>query len=212
MVRDSLALLTLLCAASVATAQDTPPVPATAAGAPTDEQLHDELRALRADMERALNERDLDGLMKHLDEQVVFTTMNSDVARGPAAIKAYFQKMLEGPGAVVQTVKSHFEADDLSILHDRATAVAFGHSDDHYTLTDGTAFDVKARWSTTLLRKAGAWKIASFHYSTNVFDNPILGAQRRILLLGGAGLAAVCALVFFGVGFKLAKRQGRAPA
>lgn len=199
--------LLLLCVAGLAAAQDTP-----AAAAPTDEQLHDELRALRADMERALNERDLDGLLKHLDEQVVFTTMNSDVARGPAAIKAYFQKMLEGPGAVVQTVKSRFEADDLSILHDRATAVAFGHTDDHYTLTDGSSFDVKARWSSTLLRKGGAWKIASFHYSTNVFDNPILNAQRRLLLLGGGALAAGCALVFGVVGFRLGKRQGRAPA
>jgi uncharacterized protein (TIGR02246 family) len=207
MTRAPIALL-LLCLASVATAQDPPPAQA---GALTDEQLHDELRAVRADMERALNARDLDGLLKHLDEQVVFTTMNSDVARGPAAIKAYFQKMLEGPGAVVKTVQSHFEADDLSILHDRATAVAFGHTDDHYTLTDGSSFDVKARWSTTLLRKAGVWKIASFHYSTNVFDNPILSAQRRVLLLGGGGLAAVCALVACLVGWKLGKRQGRAP-
>lgn len=200
------ALLLLLCVAGHAAAQDTP------AAAPTDEQLHEELRAVRADMERALNERDLDGLLSHLDEQVVFTTMNGDVARGPAAIKAYFQRMLEGPGAVVQTVKSRFEADDLSILHDRATAVAFGHTDDHYTLTDGSSFDVKARWSTTLLRKAGKWKIASFHYSTNVFDNPILNAQRRLLLLGGGVLSALCALVFGLVGWKLGKRQGRAPA
>lgn len=203
-MRASLALLLLVCSASLATAQDTP-------AALTDDQLHDELRAVRADMERALNERDLDGLLKHLDEQVVFTTMNSDVARGPAAIKAYFQKMLEGPGAVVQTVTSRFEADDLSILHDRATAIAFGHTDDHYTLTDGSSFDVKARWSTTLLRKAGAWKIASFHYSTNVFDNPILTAQRRVLLIGGGVVAAVAALVACLVGFKLGKSR-RAPA
>ncbi len=204
-----LLLLSLVCL-TPAVAQDAPP--GASPTTPTDAQLHDELRAVRADMERALNERDLDALLSHLDPEVVFTTMNGDVARGPEAIRAYFLRMLEGPAAVVKAVRSSFEADDLSILHGRDTAIAYGRSSDHYTLNDGSVFDVEARWSSTLLRKDGRWKIASFHYSTNMFDNPILGAQRRVLLLGGAAAAAACGLVALLVGRALGKRAARAPA
>lgn len=162
------------------------------------EDLHNGLRALKTTMEKALNKGDIDTIVAHADERVVFTTMNGDVVRGKEGVREYFNKMMTGPDRVVESVTSKFEVDDLSILHGDDMAIAFGDTEDHYVLTDGRVFDVKARWSSTMLLRGDRWVVASFHYSTNMFDNPILDAQRRYLLMGaGAVVLIVAGLAFF---------------
>ena len=185
-------------------------------------QLHDELRSLAATMEKALNSGDIDTIASRVTNDVVFTTMNGDVVRGRDGVRAYFAKMMEGPDRIVETVTSHFTPDDLSILLDDHTAVAFGSSADHYVLRSGPAMDITARWSGTMVHRGGGggneglppqsgtgrWYVASFHYSANVFDNPILAAQRRVLLLALAGVAVVVGVI----GFLLGRRAGRRSA
>lgn len=172
---------------------------------PNVDQLHDELRAVRAAMERALNERDLGALVENVTSDVVFTTMNGDVVRGAEQIRDYYAQMMQGEDRVVESVTVSFIPDALSILYDGDTAIAFGATDDHYELADGRAFDVAARWTATLLRRDGRWRIAAFHYSTDMFDNPVLATQRRVLI----GIAAGAALVAFLVAFLLGRAVGR---
>lgn len=178
--------------------------------AQTVEQIHNELRAVRDAMEKALNERDVDGLLSHVTPDVVFTTMNSDVARGPEAIRAYFAKMLEGDGKLVEKVTTHFKPDALSLLYGGdSTAVAYGVSEDHYELTTGQVFDIEARWTATLVRQEGRWLIAAFHYSTNVFDNPLIDAQRSVLIKVASGAVLIAFLIAFFLGRSLGKRSAR---
>lgn len=170
---------------------------------------HDALRALKSRMQDALNAQNLDGLLEHVTEDVVFTTMNGDVVRGPDEVRAYFARMMEGEEKVVESLSASFEADDLSILVRPDVALAFGQTDDHYTLSDGTSMDIAARWTATLVRDEGdEWKVQAFHYSTNMFDNPVLEAQRSVLImvmiLGGL---AIFALAFW-IGRKLGRRAG----
>lgn len=176
---------------------------------PTPEQLHQELRALKATMEKALNGMDIDTIIANVTEDVVFTTMNGDVARGRNDIRKYFEVMMKGPNPRVTSLRAHFEADDLSHLYGNNVAVSFGSSKDHYTLANGDAFDVSARWSGTMVRHDGRWRIANFHYSTNMFDNPVLDAQRKIMLIGAAGTSAVLMLVAFLIGRARGKRLGK---
>src|SRR5215210_4064987 len=106
------------------------------AQAPED-PAHQALRGLKATMEKALNARDLDTIVANVDPNVVFTTMNGDVCRGPEQIRAYFHKMLNAPGHIVKDVKVSFEVDALTSLYGGDTGVAYGSSRDHYELTDG---------------------------------------------------------------------------
>lgn len=195
-------ILMLIILSGAGYAQDTP---LAAMSEATLEQRHQELRDLRATMERALNERDLETIVAHVTDEVVFTTMNGDVVRGPEGIRAYFEKMMTGPGAIVESITSSFVADDLSIFLKDDVAIAFGYSDDHYVLTNGMVFDIRARWSGTMVRREDQWKIASFHYSANVFDNPILDAQRRTLLR----ISAIVALVVLVLGFIAGRKSAR---
>lgn len=174
---------------------------------PSVDQLHDELRAVRATMETALNEKDLDALTAHVTPDVVFTTMNGDVVHGPDGIRDYYRKMMEGEDRVVDSISAHFVPDDLSILLDPDAAVAFGSTEDRYELAGGRTFEVAARWTATLVRRDGAWKIAAFHYSTNMFDNPVLDAQRSALVKAAIGAALVAFVLALLVGRALGRRS-----
>ena len=201
------ALLTVqpLAKAAPASTETAAAVPTTTAisSVPADDALHQQLRDLRDRMQTALNQRDLNSLLDNVADNVVFTTMNGDRVIGKEGIRQYFDTMLNGPNPLVRSVTTQFEVEALSHLYNGDTAVAFGHSNDHYELGNGQTINVSPQWSATLVRQDGRWLIANFHYSVNMFDNPILGAQRT-LLLGSAAGGIVGAL---GVGFWLGRRR-----
>ncbi len=182
-----------------------PAAVASAAAAPSDEQLHQELRDLKATMETALNGRDIDAILANVHEQVVFTTMNGDVVTGRDSVRAYFDKMMNGPGKVVESVRASFVPEALSILHGGDMAISWGHTADQYELTTGQSLAIAARWSATMVRRDNKWLIANFHYSTNMFDNPVLATQRKLLIGGGVAGALVLGVV----GFLLGRRRRR---
>lgn len=161
------------------------------APAPSPEAVHDELRKLRDDVLAAIERNDFDTIQPHLHPNVVFTPMNGEVCRGPQEIRAYFDKMLKGPDAIVKNVRFEVEVDRLTDLYGD-TGLAYGSSNDHYTLANGMDFPVKTRWTCALVRENGRWLISAFHASANVFDNPILerATQGAKLRWGGLGLVA----------------------
>ncbi len=186
----------LLVLSQPVVAQPPASVPAAAA-TPSDDQLHQELRDLKAAMEAALNSRNIDAILANVDEQVVFTTMNGDVVTGREGVRAYFDKMMNGAAKVVESVRASFVPEALSILHGGDMAISWGHTADQYELTTGQSLAIEARWSATMVRRDGRWLIANFHYSTNMFDNPVLSAQRKLLIGGGVAGALVLGVVGF---------------
>lgn len=204
-------VLTLLTAPVWAQGETAPPADAAAAP-PTeatgitypqpaaDALVHDELRALAKTMEEALNKRDLDALLANVDDDLVFTAMNAEAGYGKQHVRDYFNKMLNGPDKVVENINVDFVPDKLVVFYGPDVAVSAGNAASHYELTSGMKFDVMARWTATLVRKNGHWLVASFHYSTNMFKNPVLDAQRKFLLLAGGGAALLLAIIGFFVG------------
>lgn len=162
-----------------------------------DEPVHQALRQLKVTMEKALNERDLDAIVANVDPNVVFTTMNGDVCRGPAEIRAYFNKMLTAPGHIVKDVHVSFEADALTTLYGGDAGVAIGRSHDRYELTNGQTFEINGRWTCTMVRSGDRWVIAAFHYSANVFDNPILTKLKSMAWPIGIGALLLGILLGF---------------
>lgn len=178
------------------------PVPEAAA--------HDELRALQAVMEQALNQGDLEGLLAHVDDDVVFTAMNAAVGRGKQGIRDYFNQMMVGPDRIVESVTMDLVPDGLSRFYGPEMATAAGSAPSRYVLTNGLDFEVDGRWTATLVRKQGRWLVATFHYSTDVFNNPVLDLQRKWLLIAGGVFSLLLAAVAYLVGRRASRRVGRA--
>jgi uncharacterized protein (TIGR02246 family) len=179
------------------------------ADASTPENLHKGLRDLKSTMQRALSEMDLNTLLANVTDDVVFTTMNGDVALGREGIRKYFDTMMKGPKRVVSSINANFEADELSHLYGTDLAVAWGSSKDRYEMVVGGTLDVKARWSGTMVRRDGRWLIANFHYSTNMFDNPALDSQRKIFLIGALVGGLILAIVAFWLGTVRGRRRDK---
>lgn len=153
---------------------------------------HQALRAMRDAFVGAYNRGDINGMLAVCDENVAFTAMDGRVSHGHSGIRSYHEQMLSGPRPRVKsTAIDAVEADQLTTLYDGAFGVATGWADTSYKLADGLTFACRVRWSNSMVKKDGAWKIVSVHTSTNVFDNPILNLSKKAAGYTAAATAAV---------------------
>jgi ketosteroid isomerase-like protein len=188
-----LALIALLFAASGAAAQD----PGRANDKAKQEATHDEIRALRDGLLAAIKAKNADAAIEYLHPDVVVTAQDGTeqkTFRKHAGVRDYLGRQLTGPGAPIKSLEPALTVDELTILHGDDTGIAFGSTKDHYVLTDGQEFDLPTRWSATLVRHEGRWKVANVHLSTSWFDNPVTNTLKRQLYLVG-GIAAAAGLV-----------------
>jgi len=211
-------VLLLLCGGAQGQATPEGAGPAAAAASAETAAVHDQLRKLRDEMMAAWQRRDIDGVLAHVDPDVVVTWQNGEVNRGPDAIRRFYKEMLEGEGSILSNLVSTLNVDDLSILHGPDTAIAFGSIHDEFTfkravtasaaIGAGNTLALTSRWTATLVRKAGEWKLASYHVSANVFSNPVqdlaVKAAGRIGAIVGFLIGAVIALL---LGWALRRRS-----
>jgi hypothetical protein len=173
----------------------------------TPEKLHEELRALRDGLIKATNEANVDALLLLLHPNVVVTWQNAEVSRGRTGVKEYLTRMMSGPNRVVTSFQTNPTVDELTILHGDDAGIAFGRSQDRFVLTSGMDFELNGRWSATMVREEGRWQVASFHASTNLFDNPVLNLTKRTTIWSGIGGVVLGALIGLFVGRAMRKRS-----
>lgn len=171
--------------------------------------IHEELRALRTAMLDAWMRRDLDALLVHVDPDVVVTWHNGEVSRGHEGIRKFYAEVLGGEDAIIASIDSTLEMQELSILHAPDAAVAFGTIRDEITFNQsaagaafigaGTEIALDSHWTATLARKNGRWLLTAYHVSANIFSNPVLSlatsATRWIAGLVGLLAGIVLAIV-----------------
>lgn len=166
-------------------------MPATAQVPPTNPAAHVELRAVKDRLVAAVNKKDEAALLAELDPKVSFTAMNNETFHGTDGAKAYFHRMLVGSSRVVEDMSLSATPDDLAILYSGdSAAVATGTSNAHFKIMGRKEFDVPLRWTATLVKNDNGWKVASAHFSANMFDNPIMNEIKHLTwwIAGGVGL------------------------
>lgn len=162
---------------------------------------HDQLRELLKRGAEALNTRKLDAMAPYLHPDFTVVTVDNRKLRGLPEFKQYWNGLFEGKDAVLKSIETKPEADDLSRFLDDNTGMSFGTSDDRYTFNDGDVRQMKSRWSAVVQKDGDAWKIVSVHFSANLLDNPVLDAakqavQKWALIAGAIGIAVGLALGF----------------
>ncbi|MBT9585946.1 nuclear transport factor 2 family protein [bacterium] len=171
------------------------------------EAEHQALRAMRDTFVAAYNQGDIEGMLAVLDENVSFTAMNGEVCHGHADVRNYHEKLRMGSRPVVKSTSvDAIEADRLTVLYGDSFGVATGWADTSYKLADGLVFSCRLRWSNTMTKHSGTWKIASFHTSSNLFDNPILALSKKAASYTAAATAAVGLAVGGALGWFLRRR------
>lgn len=169
---------------------------AAPAAAQPEDPAHEELRSMRAALLGAITAGDIERVLPMLDDNVVITWQNGEVNRGHAGVKAFFERMgRQSFGGY----KVPPEPDELTILHGGDTGISFGRSVGQFNVL-GSSWEFENRWTATLVKRDGQWKLASYHVSWNALDNPLLNAATQSLypativalvaglLLGGLGM------------------------
>ena len=140
------------------------------------------------DIETSLNTRDVSLMLKHLDPEVIVTYQNGEATQGHDGLRDYYSRMMEGASAIVKEYGTVATVGAPAVFHGD-TATAYGTSIDSFVLVGGLEFALDSNWSTSMQKQDGKWRVLSLHFSTNVFDNPILNnATRMNWLAGGGGL------------------------
>jgi len=202
-----LLILGLLIGSTTATAQTARPAPA-----PTPAQieaLHNDLRAVRDRLVQAVNQKNIVALTAELSPQVAFTAINNDTVTGIENVKAYFDRMMGGSSRFLNDFSIKVESDSLSTLYaDNRVAVATGRADTFLDLRGGSGmkYTVPLRWTATLERTTGPWKLAAIHFSADLSDNPYLSALSTFW----KWVAALIGIAGLGLGYLIAWKRGRA--
>jgi uncharacterized protein (TIGR02246 family) len=159
-------------------------------GGSDEDPAHDELRTLRDGLFDAYEKRDLKGVLSHVHRDVIVTWQNGEINHGREELRAFYERMMVGENRIVESVQSKLTVDDLSILYGDDTAIAFGSLEDDFKLTEGAEFNLRSRWTATMVKEGNQWLVAAFHVSANLFDNPLLTtAKNALYTIGGIALA-----------------------
>ncbi len=167
----------------------------TNAFAMPDEHAPDaeQIQALLQEIEVATNSRDIQRLLRHATDDIVMLSKNGETLVGKRAVDAYVNRMLGAAGAALKRMHTRVIQDGVPTIHG-GLAMAHGTSDDVYEFQGGMQLAIVTSWSATLVRQDREWKIASLHFSFNLFDNPLLnGARQSATLAAAAGL--VCGML-----------------
>src|SRR5262245_10162128 len=167
---------------------------------------HDELRAFKKSLVDAVKKGDLEEQLKHAHKDIVVTWQNGETVRGIDALREFYKKNVSQQ-KIFQGYKEPPEPAELTILHGDNAGISYGTSVAHYKLL-GMEFDLKNHWTATVVKDGGQWKIAAYHVSGNILDNPVLNAAKNWLYWVG-GIALAAGLI---VGLLIGRRRARATA
>ncbi|MEC5385288.1 nuclear transport factor 2 family protein [Uliginosibacterium sp. H3] len=143
------------------------------------------------DVEKGINDSNIDLMARHFDDKAVITWLNAETSRGPQGVKDYFARMVgDAPGAVLSKYATHPKISGPATFYGDV-AVASGTMEDEFTPHKRSVFKFDSRWTATLNKTGGEWKIVALHLSTNSFNNALTDELRQLSIYTGAGGAAV---------------------
>src|SRR5262249_35994604 len=128
-------------------AQDPKVGPAAKVAADPNDPRHDELRAFRNAVVKSINDRDIDGLLKHLHPDVVVVWQNAEISRGHKGVRDYYLKTLGGPDAVLESYTIAPHVDELTIFYPGNTGISYGTTISRFKFKNGDTFDLNGPWS-----------------------------------------------------------------
>jgi uncharacterized protein (TIGR02246 family) len=153
---------------------------------------HDDREALRAilsHIEKAINDQDIEGMITQMHPDCTVTWWNAEISRGHDDIRAYYRKMVQDKGRIISKYMTQAKLGAPARFVGSASdvAVADGSMEDEFFPIIRGPFKLNSRWTSTVARSGGQWKIVSLHLSANVFTNTLISELTRTLWYTGAG-------------------------
>ena len=155
-----------------------------------------QLLHLMAEVEAGINEQNIERMLAQMEDSATVTWLNAEVSRGKADIKAYYQRMVGGEGAILKRYLTKAKLGAPAKFYGDI-AVADGTTADEFFPWKRGVFKFNSNWSGTMVKVEGQWKLASLHLSTNVFNNPLLDEYKEMLWYIGLGAFGAGLILMF---------------
>lgn len=169
----------------------------------------EQLRQLRETLTEAVIAGDVEKQVEFAVPDVVTIWQDNRVARGHDGLRELMSNIKPQGESIFQGYTERPSSDMVTVLPGGNTAIAYGQSIPHYKFL-GQEFDLENRWSATLLKTDGQWKIATYHVSGNLADNPLLTAAKKSAYWIG-GIALVVGIVVGATGSRMLGKPRRSP-
>ena len=145
------------------------------------------LLAILKDVETGINQANVELMAKHIDEKGVVTWLNAEVSRGPDEVRDYFKRMVgDAPGTILSKYSTHPKIAGPAVFYGDF-AVAHGTTADEFTPHHRSVFRFDSRWTVSLRKVEGNWKIVALNLSTNTFNNVLIAELERMAVVAGVG-------------------------
>ena len=82
--------------------------------------------------------------------------------------------MFRGDGARIISLKTEPKADISTRFLSDDVGICYGTSKDTYKMKSGEVVAMNVRWSATVAKVGGEWKVATAHFGTDFMRNPVL--------------------------------------
>ena len=154
---------------------------------------HAALRALMADVTRAINAQDMNALAARMAERFSFTTADQQILKDIPSVRAYLDRMVNSEDSPLSGYSIAPSPEAPTVFLDDKTGCCCGVSDDIYIVRKGERkIHVKSRWTATVVKQGEQWKVAAVHVGVDFLENPVLQIRtlswwRKILLAVGIG-------------------------
>ena len=169
---------------------------------------HDALRKLRAVAEEAINTNQLDLFKPYLADDFSIVTYTDREFTEFEAFKSRWQQtrneLLAG-GTYSTTMNPELSM----IVGD--VAIARGNSDNVLTTGAGQRYEFPSNWTAVLRKVDGNWKIVRAHSSLSPFDNPMLRAAVKDMMLKVGAIALAVGVIVGAFAMWLIGRRRRTP-
>lgn len=157
---------------------------------------------------QAINSRDFSKIEPYLHPSFTITTVDNRVFHKVSEFEKYWKDQLTGP---IKNISMDVKVDPARVFLSPETEIAYGEALSRFYFTDGNEATMPMRWTAVLQKRQDKWLLQSLHFSSNLLDNPVLGAaQRQGQMLAIA--AGVGGLVLGAIAVALWQRQGQRSA
>jgi ketosteroid isomerase-like protein len=147
------------------------------------------LRSALADVARAINEKDWQILDRWLAPGVTITMIDQATMHGRDDLARYVESKLGRFSSILKDIQVDPIPDAPAVFYGD-TAIATISSADRFIFRNGREFLVQGKYTATLVRQEGNWKLVAVHGGVNAFNNPI-SYQAQNLLTAGVAVAGV---------------------
>ena len=184
-------------------------IAATSALAEDRQQDHDELRQMLKTATDAMNSKNLDALAPLFYTKFSITTVDQKLFTNLADFKAYYEGLYNGDKAPLKSIVFKPEADALTEFVGDNIGLSHGTSTDTYTFSDGDTRVMTSRWTATVFKDNGKWKILNLHIGADLLTNPVVSTLKSYVYKAGIGAGLGGLIVGFAVAWFLRGKRRR---